>query len=518
MSAQGFNSPLIQLDSDSELCNCEGELQLALELGDISAMSLRRDAIWTAMDTFATAGLAFLFRLLVARVLSPHDFGLVAIVLAVVAVLQVVNDFGLTAALIQKDEAKVTPALVNTTFTASLIVSIALCAGTILLVAPIASAFYDEPMVGPLLAVLSISLLPSPFTTVTSALLFRKHLFREVAINRCITTTLSLAVACALLWWRPSPWVVVWQSIASGVLSTIGLCYVARWRFRLTLHTVHLKDIFGFSSFVLGGDLIGSFQANAGVFILGRMLSTSDVGLYSIGIYMTDTVRKVLASILNRVTFVHYSQNKHDPAALRQSYVSTVIWNCRLIMPVMVAMLLFGPSLFGRFLGPEWSQLGPVIRWLSLAIIVQAAGGAVSTLYKGMGRPGLDMTLMVINTGLILLPALLLGAWWNGLTGAAIATAAARTIAVLIRQVTLNNLIGSTIGPVFRSFCKYMALQAPLFVAWSIGALMLPGHGPILDIILAALGLATYGLYELPRAFPMIAAKLPIFVRRRAAR
>jgi teichuronic acid exporter len=471
-------------------------------------MSLKRNAAWTALDTFASAGLSFAFRLVVAKILSPEEFGLAALALTIVAVLQVVNDFGLTAALIQKDEAQVTPELVNTTFTASAIVSLVLAVVTAIVVAPLAAIFYHKPLVGPLVAVLAISLLPSPFTTVASALLYRRGQFRAVAVNRVASTCLSLVVAGLVLWLRPSPWVIVVQAVASSVILMLGLNFAARWPFRVALRTSHIRDVFGFSSFILFNDLAVSFSANAGVFILGRVVSMSDAGLFSLATYMTDTVRRSLMSILNRVTFVHYSKIKNDKAQTARAYISTLTWNCRVLFPVMTVFMLFGPNLMIHFLGHRWDGLGPVIRWLSLSVIIHAAGGTTSTLYKANGKPGLDMALFLATTFLLLIPGMVIGALTYGLIGVAIATAAAKLVSNIIRQVLLDRLIGRTAMRVLSTLCVLGALQLPIVLAWALGQLAWPSHGVIIDIALLSAGLAIYGALELPRAFPALAARV----------
>lgn len=471
-------------------------------------MSLKRDASWTALDTFVAAGLAFVFRLVVARVLSPHDFGLAAIVLAILTVLQVINDFGLTSALIQKHESKVTPAFVNTTFTASVIVSAFLAVISVAIVAPLSAYFYKEPLVYSLIVVLSISILPSPFSTVASALLFRARRYREVAVNRIVTTLASLVIAGIILYLWPSPWVVIWQAILSTIFSAIGLMAIARWRFRLTLRREHLRELFGFSGFVLANDLLVSFSANAGVFVLGRLVSVSDVGLFGLASYMTDTVRRSLMQILNRVTFVHYASIQTDKAALKEAFVSTLTWNCRVLFPVMTAFLLFGPSLLPHFLGPSWAPMGPVIRWLSLSVMIHAAGGTTSTLYKGIGRPGLDMNLFMATTVGILFPGMIFGAVYGGLEGVAIAIALTKLISNIIRQVFLDRLVGNTAIKVIRSVSVLLFLQLPILLSWIAARLLSPDDNPWIVVAWAGVGLSIYALLELPRALPGLSARI----------
>jgi teichuronic acid exporter len=479
-------------------------------------MSLRRNAAWTALDTFVSAGLSFAFRLVVARVLTPHEFGVAAIALTIMAVIQVVNDFGLTAALIQKDEAQVTPELINTTFTASAIVSLILGAATAFVVAPLAAHFYGEPQVQPLVALLAISLLPSPFTTVASAMLFRRGGFKEVALNRVASTVISLGAAGALLWFRPSPWAVVLQTLTASVVSMVGLNLIVRWRFQISLKMAHLRELFGFSSYVLLNDLAVSFSANAGVFIVGRMVSTADAGLYSLANYMTDTVRRALMSILNRVTFVHFSQIKHDKIQLARVYISTLTWNCRVIFPVMTVFMLFGPSLMSHFYGDRWAGHGAVIRWLSLAVMINAAGGATSNLYKAIGRPGLDLTLFLATTLILLFPGMIGGAMVAGLVGVAVAAAFTKLAAVVIRQVMLDHLIGNTALDVIRTVSRLAVLQLPFVAAWLLGWLVWPSHSWVVDILLACAGGAAYSLMELPRAFPTLVTRITSNLRRGA--
>jgi len=337
-------------------------------------------------------------------------------------------------------------------------------------------------------------------------LLYRERRYRVVAVNRVVSTLLSLVFAGALLLWQPSAWVVIGQVISQLIFSAIGLVLVVRWRFRLTLHREHLKEVFGFSAYILMNDLVVSFGTNAGVFILGRLVSAPQVGMFGLATYLTDTVRKSLMSILNRVTFVHYSSIQNDNAKLRQAYLTTLMWNCRAIFPVMVTIMLFGPSLLIHFLGQQWEPMGPVIRWLSLSVMIHASGGTNSTLYKGIGRPRLDMLLFMATTFLILIPGMIAGALIAGLTGVAVATAVTRLISIVIRQVLLDRIIGGTAGPVLRVVGYLLLLQAPIVIAWLVGLLW--PHGWITDVALASAGLAIYGFIEIPRAFPQLAGRL----------
>jgi O-antigen/teichoic acid export membrane protein len=459
-------------------------------------LSLRRDAVWTAADIFITSGLGFLFRLLVAKLLVPEQFGLVVMVLAVVALIQVVNEFGFTAALVQKEEAKLAPALVNTTFTASLIVSIAATLATAFVVAPLAARFYGQPNAEPLLMAMALVLLTAPFSTVSAAVLYRERRFRSLAVNRAVSTLVSMGIAGLILSVRPDPWVVVWQVLIAAVLSTIGLVVLSRWRFRLRLDPVYLRDVLGFSGFVLVSDVMGQVNGNLGVFVIGRLLPVSDVGLFGLAVYFTESVRRMVMSILNRVTFVHFSSVQSDPDALRRTYFSAVTWNCRLLFPVMVGMMCFGPALLVAFLGEMWRPMGPVVAILSLAIIIQTAGGMTSTLFKAVGKPEIEMAVILSTSVFVLMPMIIAGAVLGGLTGVAIGTVIAKVIAVIVRQVLIERILGGTAMRVLRIAGRLLVRQLPIGITWG-AALALRPMPWIADVALLGLGLTIYALWEL---------------------
>lgn len=471
-------------------------------------MSLKRDAVWTALDTFVCAGLAFLFRILVAKVLAPKDFGVAAMALSVVAIIQVFNEFGLTAALIQKNEEDLGDEVVNSTFTASVIVSSALSILTATAVSYLASIYYKEPVIQPLVATLALSLLAAPFSTVASALLYRRRQFKMIAAVRIVATMVGIASAGAWLFFNQSPWVVIFQTVVTTLLTVVGVVSLSRWKFRLNFNLRHMKEVFVFSGFVLANDVTVSLAANAGVFILGRTASPASVGLFSLASYMTDTVRRSLMSILNRVTFVHYSKIKSDLAEVRRSYISTLRWNCRVIFPTMMCFILFGPNLTVHFLGEQWGGMGGVVRWLALSVMIHAAGGTTSTLYKAIGKPGLDLAFFASTTLLLLFPGMIFGGILFGLTGVAVATAVTKLISNVIRQVFLDRIVGSTAASVLSVTSTLIILQSPLVILWCIERFVLKSTNWIADCLFMGAGLLIYGVLEGPRAAPQLARRV----------
>lgn len=454
-------------------------------------MSLRRDTLWTAADAFVAAGLAFAFRLFVARILVPEDFGVAAMALTVIALLQVVIDLGFNAALVQKDEHLLTQRLIDSTFTAALIMSLSTAALTAFVIAPLAADYYGVPVVQSLVALAAVMLLPSPFSTVASAMMMRARRFKALAIIRCTTVFASIACAAVILWLKPGPWVVVGQAIAASAFNTIALQIASPRRYRLALHRGDLREVFGFSGFVVANDVAVAASANAGVVVLGRFAGASEVGMFSLATYIVDTTRRTLMSILSRVVLVHYSIAKHEPAKVREIFLTTLTWNCVAVFPVAVSIILYGPSLSIAFFGPEWGGMGFALICLSVSVMIHASGGTTATLFRAMGRPGLDLTIFLLTTGAIQIPAMLFGAYMAGLNGLAVAIAVTKFISILVRQIIVSRLVEGLAIKMMKRIILAAVLQSPIVAIWLLGSRMIDATSIFL-VIPMAVGLAVY--------------------------
>ncbi len=479
-------------------------------------MSVRRHVYWTAADTIVTAGIGFVLRLIIARVLAPDDFGIAMLAVTIITVIQAVNEFGLTSALIQRDGDQMSRDLVDTTFTASLIVTLVMTAVTVGIVAPLGAAFYEEPSLHLLIVVLGLTLLPSPFSTVASAMLYRRQNFKSIAIVKVAANCIGFVTAIVLLMLEPSPWVIIAQATAALAASAVGLQWLAKLRYRLRLHKSHLRAVFSFSGKIFVNNMAVSLSANAGVFILGRAVSVADAGLYALAVYITDTLRRILMSILNRVMFVHYSANKTDLERLARKYIETIRWNCRIVFPAMTLIIFFGPALTVPLLGDAWGDMQSVLIWLSVSVMIHAAGGTTSTLFTAMGRPGLDMALFLLTTLLILFPGMIAGAALLGLTGVAIATAAAKLVSVIIRQIFVHRLIGTTTLQVIGVTAQFLLKQAPIALSFVAAQLIFDRPSLLVYVLFAAIGLCVYAAIELPQAFPGGLAKIRRTISRSA--
>ncbi|WP_126174576.1 lipopolysaccharide biosynthesis protein [Altericroceibacterium xinjiangense] len=455
--------------------------------------SLKRDAAWTAADTLFSSGLAFLFRLVVARFVAPAEFGVFALALTTFAIVQVFNEFGMAAAIIQRSEDRFTRELVDTAYASSTLVSTGLFAINLLVIAPLAAWIYGSERVGLVTAVIGVSFLFTPAVSIARALLFRARDYRAVTIARIVSTLLSLVVAGVVLALYQNVWALVVQIVSAQVFLAIMMRWVGEWRPRFKLSRNAFREMIGYSGLVFANDAFNAVAKNLDIIVLGRVLTQNQVGLYSLAFYITDVLRLHLTSILNRVMFTQYATLQNDYGAVRFYIVRTMSVNALIIMPLMITLTLAGPIVLPEVLGETWRGMGPTLQLLALSVMLSALGGTTSTAFKALGRPGLEFAITVGTSTLLLAPALVIGVYVAGIEGAAAAVVFNVLLSVIVRQVALNRLVGSTLVPVIRAAAGSLLAQVPIVLVWFAAMAVLPFAPAVNAVVASVLGLAGYG-------------------------
>jgi O-antigen/teichoic acid export membrane protein len=332
----------------------------------------------------------------------------------------------------------------------------------------------------------------TPVVSVLRALMFRERRYKTVTVVRSASMIVSVAVGGAYLLIERDGWGLVIQIVLGQSLLAAGLWWASAWRLALRFDRTQFRELFGYSGLIFANDVAVAITKNFDVVLIGRVLSEAQVGLYSLAFYITDIARMNLMAVLNRVMFTQYSSIQQDHALVRRYYAITLRWNCLVLFPMMLALILFGPSLATQFLGAEWEHLTFPLQALAVAVIIHAAGGTTSTLFRSLGKPGLDLTLYLLTSAAFLVPLLFVGVYWWGIDGAAAAVALNRLIAVVLRQYWLNRLLPNVTLTVIRVVTVAALWQLPL-LALGLGAqLVWPATGWVRDALLAAILLGAY--------------------------
>jgi PST family polysaccharide transporter len=349
---------------------------------------------WTLLDVWGRQALNLGVFVVLANLLLPADFGLVALAAVFVALAQAVVDQGLGDAIIQRKD--ITRSHVDTAFWAALAVGVALTAGMVLLAGPIATAL-DEPGLEDVLRVLSLTFVLSAMSSIQIGLLRRRLAFKSLALRTFLAVAAGGAAGIALAYLGFGAWALVGQQVVAATVTVLALWWFLPWRPSLHFSRAEFGELYAFGVRVMGSDVLNFVSRNADNLLIGALLGTVPLGFYAVGYRILETTQQLLISITRKVTFPALAALQSEPERMQRAFFRLTKAGSAVIMPGYIAMALMAPELIVVVFGDRWADSGPVASALFLcgpALSVQAFSGPL--LYAA-GHPGVFLRFQVIR-------------------------------------------------------------------------------------------------------------------------
>jgi lipopolysaccharide exporter len=407
---------------------------------------------WSVSGELAELSIRFAFGIALARLLSPKDFGLVAMLTVVTQFVTSISDLGFEDALVQKRDLR--EAHRSSVFWLMLCTGSGLTAGLIA-AAPWIAAFYGAPELRALALVLSALFVLSAIGTVPRAIVTGRLDFRIAASLRCTTATLAGLCAVTLAWLGFGA-----MSLAADLLFTEGVetmlyFHASAWRPRLEFRLAALRELLSFSGYRFVGQTLG-LSMRLDQLLVGKFLGSGALGFYARAYnFMRFPVNYVSRSTL-RVMFPSMVLMRHEPGRVRDVYLRTVGALALFTLPMCMGLLAVAEPLIVGVFGPQWRPTVPLLQVLSIAGAIQSVTTLASTLCLSLGRADLQMRLSGWERGSTLI-AVLLGLRW-GVSGVAIAYTLATLLSALPTLYFASRLVELRVATV-------LARARPVFVA-----------------------------------------------------
>jgi O-antigen/teichoic acid export membrane protein len=451
------------------------------------ASSVRQAVIWRSGSQIAAQLVAWGSTLAVVRILDPADYGLFALTQVVLAFLSFLNGYGFASSLIQDPE--VDARKIRQGFGMLLLVN-----GAIALiqlgVAPLAAAWYRQPVVAELLRVQALIFLATPFIALPEVLLTRELDFRRPAIVNLAATLLSATVAltCALAGF--GVWTLVYAPIAFFWSRAIGLTLAARFFVWPSFHFAGAGRMFRFGLVMLGSHLFWTIITQSDVFIASRSLDPHRLGLYAEALFLTTIVASKFVPPLNEVAFPAYARLQDDMPLLTSSFLKAV----RLIM-LVTCPLYFGLAVVAGdavtvVLGAKWAEMAPLVSVLALAMPAMTLHILFAPALSAIGRP--RITLEASLLGALVMPLVFIIAIRWGSAGLAWAWLAVFPLVPLYAFLRAREPLGIDAARLGAAIAPGLGAAAAMAVpVWALGEL-LAGLGSLerLALLVATGGLA----------------------------
>lgn len=437
-------------------------------------MSLRQKVfigvLWSSLSQFSVMGMEFIFGLILARLLTPAEFGLIGMITIFILIAQIFINSGFKQALVRKTEC--TDEDYSTVFVFNLVVGV-LFFLIIYFIAPLVSMFYEKPVLTSLLRVLSLSLIISSFTIIQRATLVRRLDFKLQARIGITATVVSgvLAIACAYL--GMGVWSLVVKTLSRELIYSILIWTWNAWKPSLGFVKSSFDELFGFGSKLLVSGIVGSIFNNINYVIIGKYFSADILGYYTRAEMFKKLPSQNISSIVTSVVFPALAKVQDDPIKLKYGFKKVLTTTAMVVFVLMAGMIAVAEPMIISLIGEIWRPSIYMLQVLCVAGMLLPISSININMLNVVGRSDIYMKLLFI-TQFLTIPAAIIGVYYG--------------MEALIYAVVVNSFIGYLVfGYTAGKFINYpiteqMKDMAPLLCIAILTALSVYGLGMILDM------------------------------------
>lgn len=397
-----------------------------------AGQDLRPRVVTGAFWTFATVGAMLVarlgFGLVLARLLTPHEYGIAGMALVFAALVLAFSDLALGAGLVQRP--RVTELDCSTVFWTTVLVGALLTAVGVALARPVA-VFYGEDAVAPLVAALSSGFLLTAFGTTHAALLQRAMEFRAIGIRIVVANVVGGIVGVTAAALGAGAWALIAQNLAITAISTVLLWTSLPWRPTFTFSQASLVNFGRFGFDLLGVRAIDYIRVQADKLLIGRYIGAASLGVYSIAFnFVIFPVASLVVAFVD-TTFPAFSRLQQDPERLASAWLRTSRLLAVLIIPGLLGVAVLAPELVGVLLGGQWSDAVPVLQILAFAALLQSLSALGIRVLTALDQTAVLLRFSLLEASTVII-AIVVGLQW-GVVG----VAAAYTVAFAPTQLML---------------------------------------------------------------------------------
>ncbi|NJL61844.1 MAG: lipopolysaccharide biosynthesis protein [Methylacidiphilales bacterium] len=458
-------------------------------------MSIKEKAIkgilWSVIQNWGSQVISLVVFFVLARLLAPDAFGLVALANIFLALMQTFLNQGFAQALIQTQELK--PEKIDTAFWTNLAIGILLTVISWTGAVGIASLF-KQPELAPILRGFSVLFLINSASNIQQALLERDLKFKAIAIRSLAGTFVGGCVGISMALSNFGVWSLVCQQIAQEVVGALLLWYASEWRpkFRFSRH--YFGEMFSFGINILGFNFLSFLNTRADDFLIGYFLGTVALGYYAISYRILGVMTQLLISTANQVALPTFSRLQIELEKLRQAFYTATQFTSLISFPVFLGVATLAPELVVLLFGKQWIPSIPVLQILAFSGIFKSVNFFRNSLFIAMGKPSWSVWIGLLNVVLNLISFTLVVRW--GIVAVASAYVIRGYLVFPIAQGAANRLIKVPfltylrlfLVPLFGSLVMVAAILGTKTVLTNIVSLQ------ALLVICILIGIIIYGL------------------------
>lgn len=358
-----------------------------------------RAVIWSALDRIFLTFFVFFIGIILARLLSPREFGLIGIVTFFIAISSQLIDGGFTQAIIRKDKATQTD--YSTIFFFNIIIALFLYFILYLLAEDI-SIFFGESDLNLIIKYLGLILIFHSLGIVQQAKLTRKIDFKSQMKVSIFSSTFSGFLGLYLAYTGHGIWSLVWMQLSNRILMTLLLWVIIRWIPSIQFSFKSFNEMFSFGYKMMLSSLIYSINRNFHLFIIGKYISPTELGYYTRAEKFNQAPSEGLSAVIERVSYPTLSSIKDDSSKLSLAYKRIIKSSMFVTFPLMITLAFISNNLILTLIGSQWTPAIPYLQLLCFLGMLVPLHVSNLNLLKVVGRSDLFLKLEILKAFLSL--------------------------------------------------------------------------------------------------------------------
>ena len=353
-----------------------------------------KGVFWSAIERFSVQGVQFIIMIIMARLLTPNDYGLIGMLSIFLAVAQSLIDSGFSQALIRKQER--TEVDNSTVFYFNIITSLIIYI-ILYITAPWIAKFYNTPELCSIMRVVCLSIIINSFAVVQRAILTVKVDFKTQAKASFIATILSGVIGILLAYRGYGVWALVFQQLINNSLNVLILWILSKWRPIKAYSWKSFYELFFFGSKLLASGLIDTIYGNLYLLIIGKIFSATDLGYYTRAYQFSSLPSSNITTILHRVTFPILCSIQNEDKRLEEIYRRFLKLSAFIIFPLMTGLAAIAHPLIDVFIGSKWAFCATLLQVICFSMMWYPIHGINLSLLAVKGRSDLFLQLEIIK-------------------------------------------------------------------------------------------------------------------------
>lgn len=341
--------------------------------------------IWSAVENVSNQLITFIIGIVLARLLSPEEFGLIGMITIFIGISQILINGGLSDALIRRKN--ISDSYYNTAFIFNAIISVLLYMA-LFFIAPYISNFYDRPILTDIIRLLSFTLILNAFTLVQKAQITKAINFKALAKVSLISTIISGFIAIILAYYDYGVWSLVWKNVIQSTITLLVFWKVSGWIPKFQFNKLAFKDMFGFGSRLMILGLIDTAYQNMYFLIIGKYYSAADLGYYTRAETFKRLPSNTLVQIIQRVTYPVLSEIQDNVNSLKSAYRKILQTTMLISILGMMLLSLIAEELTVVLMGEQWVKAGQYLKILCFAGVFYPLDALNSNILKIKNESG----------------------------------------------------------------------------------------------------------------------------------